>query len=172
MSSQAHRAITSTIAALALPFAAVGCVTEGTAIGEAESAGREMGKTTLAWKSDFADPSNGTISGRMPDGTAYSGRYFQIVKQAVTESTPVDWDGYPSTYWAGWDDYGGADWNSVSTLYTGHVVANLQSGDGKRLRCNFILAKPTRGLAGGGTGTCTTSDGQTVNDVVLAETGD
>lgn len=170
MSTPKHRAITSTIvsiAALASPLLAAGCVTEGVAVGEAESAGRDRGRTTLSWKSDFADPSNGTIAGRMPDGTSYSGRYFQIVKQAVTESSAVDWDGYPATY--GWDGYGG---DTTSTLYTGQVIANLQSSDGKRLKCSFTLAKPTDGLAGGGSGSCTTSDGQTINDVVLSETQD
>jgi hypothetical protein len=166
MTRHATSPLTASLVALTLSLA-TGCVSEGTAIGEAESAGRDIGRTTLAWKSDFADPTSGTIAGRMPDGTAYSGRYFQIVKQAVTQSMSAGWDGYPSTY-SGWDGYGDA----TATLYTGQVIANLQSGDGKRLKCNFVLAKPTEGLGGGGSGTCTTSDGQTINDVVLSETED
>jgi hypothetical protein len=168
MKPRTHHAKKLIIAiAVALPLAAAGCVTEGTAIGEAETGGRDIGQTTLSWKSDFADPTNGTIAGRLPDGTAYSGRYFQIVKQAVTQSMTVDWDGYPSAY-SGWNGYG----DSTATLYTGEVIANLQSTDGKRLKCNFVLAKPTEGLAGGGSGSCTTSDGQTINDVILSETED
>ncbi|NUO54411.1 MAG: hypothetical protein HOV80_36675 [Polyangiaceae bacterium] len=155
-----HRALApvlSSIVALALP--SIGCVTEGTAVGEAESpAHHDVGRTTFEWKSDLADRTNGDIAGRLPDGTEYSGRYRQTVAEPAAGATTVDWEGNPSQY----------DSRADATVYTREVIARLKSADGrKELRCTFTLAQPKEGPAGGGTGMCSVSDGETVEGVVL-----
>lgn len=152
-------------------MALAGCVTQGTAVGQVENpAGRAEGGVTLAWKSDFADPTGGTIAGRLPDGTAYTGRYFEIVKTATAESLDPAWDTWTAPYWSDGDDFGGPEYNEFVTFYSGKVLATLKSADGKKsLRCQFTLAKPSSGLAGGGVGQCQGSDGKMISDVVLAE---
>lgn len=164
------------VGVVAWPLVSAACTTEGVAIGEAESpAGEREGQVTLVWKSDFANPIGGTISGMLPDGTFYSGRYFEVTQTAEAEYYADAWVGWPSPYWSDWGyggyygDYYGGGWPTFVTLYSGRVIANLVSTDGQeRLRCRFILAEPTEGLAGGGTGECQASDGRTLSDVVLA----
>ncbi|NUO52820.1 MAG: hypothetical protein HOV80_28580 [Polyangiaceae bacterium] len=148
-----------TILALALPLALAGCVTEGTAIGEAESGGRDVGRTMLEWTSDFADSSRGEIAGRMPDGTLYSGRYFQTAWAPQPALVTVDWEGNTSRY----------DSRATPVVHSSHVTAFLKAREGgKQLLCSFVLANPEAGLAGGGSGSCNTSDGKTIEHVVLA----
>lgn len=156
----------------ALPLAIAGCTTEGTAIGDVESpAGQTQGSATFVWESDFADPVSGTISGTLPNGKSYSGRYYEIVRTATEGDYEGAWDGWDSDYWADWpsdDGYVADDWPGFVNIYTGRVIANLQSEDGQdRLRCRFTLADPTEGLAGGGSGECQGSDGEKITDVVL-----
>lgn len=156
-------------ALVALPVALSGCTTEGTAIGEVESpAGQSEGTATLMWESDFADPVSGTISGTLPDGRYYTGRYYEITSTADEGDYADAWNGW-GDYWADWPgDYGYAgDWNEFVTIYSGRVIANLQATDGKMLRCRFTLAKPEDGLNGGGSGECQGSDGQKISNVVL-----
>jgi hypothetical protein len=141
----------------ALPLAVVGCVAEGTGVGEAESAGRVIGPAELEWKSDFAHESTGDISGRTPDGTEYLGRYFQVVKEPAAPAT-VDWEGNPSQY----------DSRANRRIYTSEMRAILRTLDARKtIWCSFVLAKPTAGLAGGGTGSCQAPNGATIENVVL-----
>ena len=159
MQSHPRRASTplvASIAALALP--AIGGVSEGTAVGEAETAGRDAGPTTLAWESDLLDRTSGDIAGRMPDGTEYTGRYHQTVFAPNSGATTVDWDGNPSQY----------DSRADTNVYSREVIARLKSADGrKELRCSFTLTEPKAGPAGGGTGMCAVSDGERIDGVVL-----
>ena len=154
-----HRALApliSSIFALAVP--AIGCVTEGTAVGEAETAGRDAGPTTLTWESDLLDSESGDIAGRMPDGTEYTGRYHQTVFAPNSGARTVDWEGNPSQY----------DSRADATVYSREVIARLKSADGqKELRCSFTLKEPKAGPAGGGSGMCAVSDGERIDGVVL-----
>jgi hypothetical protein len=161
MQHETHRATARLIASIVtVVLPAAGCVTEGTAVGEAEFAGRDAGRTTLVWESDLFDQANGDIEGRMPDGTVYSGRYRQTVARPASGAVTVDWDGNPSQY----------DSRRDATVYTREVIARLRSADGrKELRCSFTLAEPDEGPAGGGTGFCATSDGESIDRVVLRE---
>jgi hypothetical protein len=143
---------------VAVVLAAAGCATEGTAVGEAEFGGRDAGRATFTWESDFADRANGDIAARMPDGTEYAGRYRQTVARPTSGVMTVDWDGNPSQY----------DSRADATVYTKELIAHMRTADGrKELRCSFRLAQPEEGPAGGGTGTCATSDGETLEGVVL-----
>ncbi|MEI9952258.1 MAG: hypothetical protein WDO74_25535 [Pseudomonadota bacterium] len=159
--------------ALSLLFACAGCASSGTAVGELKEPTGEK-EVTLLWKSEALNPQRGSISGKLPDGTHYSGRYFEVVKAAAEDVYGPAWDGW-DPYWSGWYPswYGGPvddlDWPGFVTIYTGRVIANLKSDDDKsRLRCRFTIADPNAGLKGGGVGQCQLSNGQAISDVVLA----
>jgi len=85
----------------------------------------------------------------------------------VRDSLGPIWDGWR----VGWYDwpYLGRPWPSTFgatefiTHYTGKVVANLKTSDGKRMRCRFELAHPAGGLSGGGEGECQLSDNSVMN---------
>jgi hypothetical protein len=157
----------------ALAFS-VACSSTGTAVGELETPQGEEHAVTLTWKSDALDPARGRISGTLPDGTHYSGRYFEVVKTAAADTYGPAWEGW-SPYWPEWGApwHDGSveewDWPTFVEIYTGRVIANLQSDDHKqRLRCRFTITEPFDGLRGGGTGDCQLSNGESVVDVVLA----
>ena len=57
----------------------------------------------------------------------------------------------------------GAAGPSFITHYTGRVVANLSAPSGVHMRCNFQLASPDAGMAGGGAGQCQMPDGKTID---------
>jgi hypothetical protein len=161
---------------LTLAVAASGCATTGIASGELiETTGKQT-PVTFHWKSDRLDPTGGRIWGDMPDGGMYDGRYYEIKKtMAVTRLGPLwsDW----VVGWTDWpvprdvteplDDDTPPDVAFVKE-YTGKVVAQLKSPDGKTaMRCRFTLDQPTQGLAGGGNGECTANNGDRVAYAVL-----
>ena len=77
------------------------------------------------------------------------------------------WDGWNE----GWHDwpYGGEpypdtyDATQFITYYSGKVVANLETGGGRRMRCRFHLVDPRSGMAGGGQGECQLSGGRIIH---------
>lgn len=162
----------SRAAVLALPLAFAACATTGTAVGELrQSAGKET-PVAFVWKSDAIAPERGKISGTLPDGSHYSGRYFEVVKTAKADLYLPAWAGW-RPYWAGWrtpwfEPVGELDWNGFVEIYTGRVIANMTSDSGQHLRCRFKIAKPVAGLKGGGSGDCQLESGETIDHVVLA----
>ena len=71
--------------------------------------------------------------------------------------------------WSGWR-HGWGDWDTFpafTTVYSGRVMANMQSGDGQRMRCRFYLNDPVEGMEGGGQGQCQLADGHSVDAVFL-----
>ena len=62
--------------------------------------------------------------------------------------------------WRGWDYWGPTQ--AVITHYTGQVLANLQ-GAGGYMRCQFTLASPSSGMAGGGAGQCQLPNGTVIS---------
>jgi hypothetical protein len=119
----------------------------------------------------FKWKSSGSVAGSMtaslPNGTRYSGRYFQI-----TSDTSLDGLG---PLWAGWgpewgmDEWGDDDWSDWDpgprfiTHYSGRVVANLASAAKAHMRCRFRLIHPAEGMAGGGRGVCELPDGSRID---------
>lgn len=164
--------------ALGLPLAAMlastACSTTGTAVGKLDEPAGKKEAVTLVWKSDASDPDRGKISGTLPDGTHYSGKYFEVIKTAEADVYGPAWEGW-RPYWSGWAyrGYTGPiaelDWPAFVEIYTGRVIANLSSDDQQtRLRCRFSIDSPRAGLVGGGTGDCQLSDGQEIEHVVVA----
>ena len=162
---------------LVLPLACAGCATTGTAVGELErpaTKGEEA--VTMVWKSAASDPDRGTISGTLPDGTHYSGQYFEVIKTAEAALYEPAWEGW-ARYWPGWEapwphhKRSDPDWTGFIEIYTGRVIANMKSDDGQvRVRCRFTISEPREGLKGGGNGSCQMSNGDTIDHVTLSAT--
>jgi hypothetical protein len=153
---------------------AAACSTTGTAVGELKEPGGGQESVTLVWKSDASDPDRGRISGSLPDGTHFAGRYFEVIHTASTDTYAPAWDGW-SPYWSEWaapwssEHVEAYDWPAFVRVYTGKVIANLSSDDhAKRLRCRFTIQDPRAGLVGGGSGDCQVSTGEEIAQVVVA----
>jgi hypothetical protein len=164
------------VGAITIPLVCAACSTTGTAVGELEQPASKSAReaVTLVWKSDRAEPLRGSISGTLPDGTRYSGRYFEVVRTADARIYAPAWEGW-SPYWSGWlvPGYAGPmrelDWAGFAEIYTGHVIANLKTADpNQRMRCRFNIDRPREGLLGGGVGDCQLSNGERIEHVVLA----
>jgi hypothetical protein len=159
---------------LALVSMSMACSTTGTAVGRLEEPGGKSQPATFVWKSDAAAPDRGTISGTLPDGSHYSGRYFEVLETAPADVYAPAWEGW-SPYWSGWRMgwYRGPidelDWRGFVTIYTGRVIANLTSDDhATRLRCRFQLDDARAGLVHGGQGDCQLSNGGIIDHVLVA----
>ena len=149
---------------VSLVFLAVvleGCAaTMGTGIGSTPSGSNHA---TFIWYANGA--STGQMTATLDNGQTFSGPYFQITRTTdVTTLGPL---------WAGWGRPFGAwgDWGPSSefvTQYTGRVVGNLGSPSGAHMRCNFDLARPDLGMAGGGLGQCELPNGVTIDAMFAA----
>lgn len=149
-------------AAMLMSLAALGlgaCTTMGTGTGSVSPTGAPV---NFIWRGE-ASGSTGTMSA-MVEGQTFNGPYLQVTHEVHTQ------DFYPM--WRGWR-WGWADWYGwppgptvgYATVYSGHVLANLQATDGERMRCDFYLNSPSQGMTGGGQGECQLSNGHTVNAV-------
>jgi hypothetical protein len=174
MATLVSKAARGALPALAVTLLCSACSTTGTAVGMLEQPTGKGDDVTLVWKSDAANPDRGTISGTLPDGTHYAGRYFEVLKTAQADVYGPAWVGW-RPYWSGWRMgwYSGPvrdlDWPGFVTIYTGRVIANLKSDDdASRLRCRFHLDDARAGLAHGGHGECQLSSGQTIDNVIVA----
>jgi hypothetical protein len=170
------KAARGVLPALAVLSMATGCSTTGTAVGRLEQPGGNGNEVTFVWKSDAANPERGTISGTLPDGRHYSGRYFEVIKTATADVYGPAWVGW-RPYWPGWRMgwYAGPihelDWPAFVNIYTGKVIANMKSDDdATHLRCRFRIDDPRAGLVHGGRGDCQLSNGQTIDHVFVAPT--
>jgi hypothetical protein len=159
---------------IALSFISSACSTTGTAVGELKEPAGKQEAVTLTWKSDATDPDRGIISGVLPNGTHFKGRYFEVVHTASTDTYAPAWEGW-SPYWAGWrapwypEPLEASDWPAFVRIYTGKVIANLTSDDqATRLRCRFSISDPRAGLVGGGSGDCQLSNGEEIENVVVS----
>ncbi|HTV19822.1 MAG TPA: hypothetical protein VMG12_14150 [Polyangiaceae bacterium] len=174
MKTLVSKAARGVLPALAVSMFCSACSTTGTAVGRLEQPTGPGNAVTLVWKSDAANPDRGTISGTLPDGSHYAGRYFEVLKTADADIYGPAWVGW-RPYWSGWRMgwYSGPvrdlDWPGFVTIYTGRVIANMKSDDDQgRLRCRFRLDDPRAGLVHGGHGECQLSNGQTIDHVIVA----
>jgi hypothetical protein len=159
---------------LASMLAMTACSTTGTAVGKLDEPTGKKEAVTLLWKSDATNPDRGQISGTLPDGTHYSGKYFEVIKTAEADVYRPAWEGW-TPYWSGWAYRGyigparELDWPTFVEIYTGRVIANMTSDDHQtRLRCRFSIDDPRAGLVGGGSGECQLSNGEAIKHVVVA----
>jgi hypothetical protein len=132
---------------------ATGCTTAGT------GSGATVGDHVIfSWNS--TGPTSGTMSATLPDGSAYSGPFFEITDD-VDNIGPI-WN----HWYSGWpalrlgDDAPSA---GAGVHYSDRVVADLGTPDGEQMHCSFALVQPRQGMAGGGSGQCRMPDGSTID---------
>jgi hypothetical protein len=142
---------------LMLVIAAAGCTTMGGGFGSTPSG---ASPTTFSWKS--SDGVTGTMNATMSDGTTYSGQYFEITRDTTVDAVAPLWVGWHSG-WRGAGDWDAEPTPDFVTHYSGRVVANLASPNTTHMRCKFTLARPSDGMAGGGSGQCQLPDGTTID---------
>jgi hypothetical protein len=131
------------------------CTTMGTGTGETRGGGPDV---RFDWKAEGAV--KGQITATFSNGQSYSGKLFQITSETDVDNFAPLWVGWRGR-WGGWPY-----WDSgpeFITHYSGRVLANLSDPSGNRMRCNFQLADPSRGMAGGGSGKCQLSSGKTID---------
>ena len=143
-----------------------GCATTGMGRGEMTAKGESAEPVLLKWRSMDGGLS-GTMTAILPDAI-YTGRFFQITRQTTREALVPMWDGW-NEGWYDWPPYWGEpypdtyDATQFITYYSGKVVANLETSDGRHMRCRFHLVDPRSGMACGGQGECHLSDGRVIN---------
>lgn len=142
----------------ALAIAAAGCTTMG--IGTGQSTTQNI-TATFTWTETGV--TEGTMVASLSDGQVFQGPFFQVTQESRVDDFGPLWDGWGPNWawhqpwsgwgrgWAGWGPWGPND--ETVTHYTGQVLANLQGTSGF-MRCNFTLAQPSSGMAGGGLGEC------------------
>jgi len=137
-----------------------GCTTTGSGTGAVEPGGAPV---SFAWKSTDGG-TTGTMSATLGDGKSFSGPYLEITRQARNEDFSPMWSGWQFGWndWGGWQPFPAAEY---TTLYSGRVVANLQSPDAQHMRCRFQLNDPASGMGGGGQGKCQLDSGRSVDAV-------
>lgn len=142
-----------------IAIAAAGCTTSG--FGTGQSSSGNLG-ATFNWTETGG--THGTMVASLSNGQVFQGQFFQITAESVSDYGPL-WTGWGAGWgwghgwgahaWGwGWDGWG--PWGpSMQTIthYSGQVLANLQ-GPGGFMRCDFRLASPSSGMAGGGAGNC------------------
>ena len=145
-----------------------GCKTAGTVTGDVHKKGQAGGEpVVMMWQSDGGSVTQGTMTATLPGGETYSGPYLQVTSDTSETTMGPMWVGWDEG-WGGW----GPNWGmagpsqSFGTIYSGRVVANLSGNQGDRMRCRFLLASPSSGMAGGGQGECQTSTNQIINGVI------
>jgi hypothetical protein len=115
----------------------------------------------FSWKS--SDTVSGTMDATLSNGKIFTGQFFQITSDTTVDNLGPLWTGW-GPGWRGRDNWGMWDAGpEFVTHYTGRVVANLGTPDGKHMRCNFQLVHPSDGMAGGGRGQCQMPNGNTID---------
>ena len=150
----------------------VACTSSGTAVGELHEGSAQPRTVTLTWKADAAAPERGEMSGNLPDGKHYRGRYYEVMQDVPAEVYSGAWGG-AEPYWPDWPVTSTPpqreDWATFAAAYTGMAIATLASDDGSStIRCRFTVTEPTAGLVRGGHGDCKLSSGAIIQNVVLS----
>jgi hypothetical protein len=134
---------------------AAGCASTGSMSGEISTPGGPPRHVTLSYTADRSGDS-GYLSVTLPDGESFNGPYARVGSAAAVgpgldiDFSVVDW-GQTADTWA----FGPADTNKV--------IALLQGGRGRKIRCRFTLLYPAGGMSYGGSGECQVNSGETID---------
>lgn len=163
---------TRTLVASLATLAASACATSGVAVGDLHNGNQDPKLVKFVWKADAHSPERGSISGDLPDGKHYAGRYYEVMENMPEEVYSGAWGG-AEPYWPDWPvtspkPADTANWQTFAAAYTGLAIATLTAtSGGSVIRCRFNVNSPTAGLVRGGNGECKLSDGETIQNVVL-----
>jgi hypothetical protein len=164
-----EHAASATLGACAWALLSAGCATTGFGVGELEA---NRSPTTgplraaeFRWHSAAPEAATGRIEVALPDGRRFDGDYtregtalgFAVVDlgDGTPGCEPVTCVEVPK----GSD----APYSRASLrLPSSHVDAHLRDRMGTEMTCAFVLDHPMAGLAGGGNGQCSLSDGERV----------
>lgn len=124
------------------------------------------GAVEFSWKTG-ADPSAGSIQARLPDGETFRGDFLQVTDSASVDTVGPYYRTWSTPTWGGDGPWYSGDVPGFVKVYSGRVVAHLVGSEGTRMRCNFVLRDPSRGIPGGAAGDCQMSDRKTVFDAKL-----
>ena len=150
--------IARTAAASLFSLATAACTTMGTGTGQSTT---QNLTANFSWTESGA--TRGTMVANLSNGQVFQGSFFQVTQESRAEDYGALWNGWGPGWgwhrpwngwgfgWGGWGPWGPNEETMIH--YTGQVLANLQ-GPGGFMRCNFTLASPSSGMAGGGLGQC------------------
>lgn len=130
-------------------------------------------RVVFTWESKDEGHS-GEMKTTLPDdGEAFTGEFHQITETTSVAVVDVFYDTWYADPWVGpgwmWDGgWGQYEPSEFIRYYSGHVVALLTGDKGNRMRCDFQLDDPTRGMNGGGQGECQLSNGDRITSVFAA----
>ncbi|QNP44535.1 hypothetical protein H9L15_12920 [Sphingomonas daechungensis] len=148
-------AIGGSLAVLAL----AGCTTSG--VGTGQSAVGNVGATFTYTQTGAT---RGTMVASLTNGQVFQGQFFQVTQESRVTDFGSLWNGWgPGWGWGrGWGGRrwvtAGADGALGSVRRNDHPLQRPDprefAGPGGFMRCNFSLARPSSGMAGGGAGQC------------------
>ena len=165
MRTLAIRAAAASLAALAIS----GCTTTGMGTGQSQ-----VGNIGASFTYTQTGPTRGTMLASLTNGQVYQGQFFQITQESrVTDYGPL-WNGWgPGFGWGrGWGGrrygYGWGGWvrGARRTRRLRTIAARSSPICRARavlMRCNFALASPSAGIAGGGAGQCQLPSGAIIH---------
>jgi hypothetical protein len=158
----AARRAAALAAAMGAAATLLACTTMGTGTGALSPGNRPV---TFDWTSKDGGIT-GTMSATVAGNGPFLGPFLQVTSSVRSDSVAPMWDGWGPD----WGDWGAWGWDgpvgdTVSTNYSGKVVANLTGPNGQQLRCRFQLNDPIAGMGGGGLGDCQFTGGRTVSAV-------
>ena len=117
----------------------------------------------------------GQITGTLPSGESFSGRFVQVTSTSAVDSIGPTWSSWGSPMWSDWGPFGETwiggpvDVTTFRTNYTGKVVATLFGDRGTVMRCRFRLVNPSGRHAGWRHGRVPALDRRQARRAVLAQ---
>jgi hypothetical protein len=146
---------------LTLAGALAGCAFSGAIAGRVEGRGVQPQPVTFSYQANRFGP-GGTMNVELPSGEYFTGRYVEVTPDTSAASFGPGGVGW-GPWHPGWGDWGGGrDFESFVQAYSGSAVATLFGDRKNTMRCRFRLTDQADGMAGGGTGECQITNGDTV----------
>jgi len=146
---------------LGLLGAVAGCAYSGAIAGRVEGRGMQPQPVTMNFQANRFGP-GGKINVELPSGEYFTGRWVEVTPDTHADSFGpggVGWGPWPP----GWGDWGGGrDFASFVQAYSGNVAATLFGDRKNTMRCRFVLTNQADGMAGGGSGQCQITSGDTI----------
>jgi hypothetical protein len=109
----------------------------------------------FAWSS--TDGVTGSLTALLPDGRVFRGTYLEVTPATRMDQIEPLLEGWQAH--RGWRHWETRSAFAFAKHYAGRIVADLEAGDGQRMRCHLRLQAPAIGMSGGAEGECEISGG-------------